>query len=136
MAKPGLKQAKKQINKHNNINMTTIKTIYHHIKKTGTKIVLLFVLLLFLLPSYAQVQRFPKPEFESGYTQPSTTSPETRSTALEFIDVGVLILVMSSAAWFAIRKRSRKGILWLSIFSLVYFGFYREIGRASCRERV
>lgn len=106
--------------------MTTIKTIYHHIKKTGTKIVLLFVLLLFLLPSYAQVQRFPKPEFESGYTQPSTTSPETRSTALEFIDVGVLILVMSLAAWFAIRKRSRKGILWLSIFSLVYFGFYRE----------
>ncbi|HKM93902.1 MAG TPA: 4Fe-4S binding protein [Prolixibacteraceae bacterium] len=106
--------------------MTTIKTIYHHIKKTGTKIVLLFVLLLFLLPSYAQVQRFPKPEFESGYTQPSTTSPETRSTALEFIDVGVLILVMSMAAWFAIRKRSRKGILWLSIFSLVYFGFYRE----------
>lgn len=106
--------------------MTTIKTIYDHIKRTGEKIILLFVLLLFLLPSNAQIQRFPKPEFESGYTQPSTTSPEARSTALEFIDVGVLILVMSLAAWFAIRKRSRKGILWLSIFSLAYFGFYRE----------
>lgn len=91
-------------------------------------------IMLIILPSfggiggsiYAQMQRFPKPEFETGYTQPTVTAPEARATELEWIDVGVLVLVMSLAAWFVIRKRSRKGILLLSIFSLAYFGFYRE----------
>lgn len=89
-------------------------------------------IVLIVLPSlvggslYAQMQRFPKPEFETGYTQPSVTAPEARMTALEWVDVGVLVLVMSLAAWFVLRKRSRKGILLLSIFSLAYFGFFRE----------
>lgn len=74
----------------------------------------------------AQQQRFPKPEFESGYTQPDTTTPHARFTILEFADVAVLVLVMSLAAWFVLKRRSRKGILWLSVFSLLYFGFYRE----------
>ncbi len=30
------------------------------------------------------------------------------------------------ASWLAIRKRSRRGLLWLSVFSLIYFGFYRD----------
>jgi len=89
-------------------------------------------IVLIVLPSlvggslYAQMQRFPKPEFETGYTQPSVTAPEARMTALEWVDVGVLVLVMSLAAWFVLRKRSRKGILLLSILSLAYFGFFRE----------
>ncbi len=28
--------------------------------------------------------------------------------------------------WLALRKRSRQGILWLSVFTLIYFGFYRD----------
>lgn len=89
-------------------------------------------IVLIVLPSlvggnlFAQMQRFPKPEFETGYTQPLVTAPESRATSLEWVDVGVLVLVMSLAAWFVLRKRSRKGILWLSIFSLAYFGFFRE----------
>ena len=71
-------------------------------------------------------QRFPKPEFESGYVQPSPTTPEPRAIALEFFDVVVLLAVLSLVTWFAIRKRSRRGILWVSIFSLIYFGFYRD----------
>ena len=88
------------------------------------------ILSLFLMPlslsSFSQVQRFPKPEFETGYTQPSPTKPEPRADFLAYIDVSVLLLVMSLAAWFVLKKRSRKGVLWLSIFSLAYFGFYRE----------
>jgi NosR/NirI family nitrous oxide reductase transcriptional regulator len=91
-------------------------------------------LLLIILPSlggvggglFAQVQRFPKPEFETGYTQPSPTQPEPRADFMSYVDVSVLLLVMSLAAWFLLKKRSRKGVMWLSIFSLVYFGFYRE----------
>lgn len=71
-------------------------------------------------------QRFPKPEFDTGYVQPSPTQPEPRAMAMEYFDVFVLFLVLSLASWLAIRKRSRRGLLWLSIFSLIYFGFYRD----------
>ena len=71
-------------------------------------------------------QRFPKPEFDTGYVQPSPTTPEPRSIALEYFDVFVLLAVLSLASWLAIRKRSRRGLLWLSVFSLIYFGFYRD----------
>ncbi len=83
----------------------------------------LFSLIEFVV--FAQ-QRFPKPEFETGYEQPSPTAPEPRALSLEYFDVFVLIVVLSLASWFILQKRSRRGILWLSIFSLAYFGFYRE----------
>ncbi len=92
-------------------------------------VVVLISLCLFLVisgSSFGQQQRFPKPEFETGYTQPSPTTPEPRADFMAWVDVSVLVLVMALAAWFVIKKRSRKGILWLSIFSLAYFGFYRE----------
>ncbi len=86
----------------------------------------LFVLLLIsALPAWAQ-QRFPKPEFQNGYTQPAPVTPEPRGLAMEYFDVAVLILVLSLSAWLALSKRSRQGILWLSIFSMIYFGFYRN----------
>jgi len=88
---------------------------------------IIFLLLLLLAGNFLQAQqRFPKPEFESGYVQPSPTQPEPRAIALEYFDVFVLLAVLSLASWLAIRKRSRRGLLWLSIFSLIYFGFYRD----------
>jgi NosR/NirI family transcriptional regulator, nitrous oxide reductase regulator len=90
------------------------------------KFIFLFSFFLLTFSSFAQMQRFPKPEFETAYTQPSPTQPEPRADFMAYIDVAILILVMSLAAWFLLKKRSRKGILWLSIFSLAYFGFYRE----------
>src|SRR5664279_2479154 len=71
-------------------------------------------------------QRFPKPEFSTGYVTPSPTTPEPRASVLEFTDVVVLVIVLSIASWIAIKKRSRRLMLWLSVFSLIYFGFYRE----------
>jgi len=86
------------------------------------------ILLLLVLSSFslAAQQRFPRPEFESAYETPSPTSPEPRSGAMEYVDLAVLIAALSLASWFAIKKRSRKGLFWLSVFSLLYFGFYRE----------
>ena len=94
--------------------------------KNRIKIFLMFTFLLCSLFGTAQKQRFPKPEFGTGYTQPTPITPEPRALALEYTDVLVLLVVLSLASWLAIRKRSRKGLLWLSIFSLVYFGFYRN----------
>jgi len=81
-----------------------------------------FTLILFQV----NAQRFPKPEFETGYEQPNPTTPEPRSNTMEYIDVLVLLASLSLASWLAIKKRSRRGILWLSVFTLLYFGFYRE----------
>ncbi|HSM47719.1 MAG TPA: 4Fe-4S binding protein, partial [Draconibacterium sp.] len=74
----------------------------------------------------AQQQRFPKPEFSTGYEQPSTVVPEPRALALEYFDVAILLLVLSLASWLVLKKRSRQGVLWVSLFTLAYFGFYRE----------
>jgi polyferredoxin len=95
-------------------------------KRIPNTILLLFALLMLTANILYAQQRFPKPEFESGYVQPDPTTPEPRTMALEYFDVLILLAVLSLASWLAIRKRSRRGLLWLSVFSLIYFGFYRD----------
>lgn len=89
-----------------------------------------FLIFSFLIFNFslvtAQQQRFPKPEFSTGYEQPSTVVPEPRALALEYLDVAVLLIVLSLTTWAVLKKRSRQYVLWLSLFTLAYFGFYRE----------
>ncbi|MCG6185783.1 4Fe-4S binding protein [Maribellus maritimus] len=85
-----------------------------------------FAFLLLTVSVYAQQQRFPKPEFDSGYTQPSTITPEPRALQLEYFDVLILAIFLAVASYLIIKKRSRRGILWLSVLALLYFGFYRN----------
>lgn len=80
----------------------------------------------FVLNTAAQQQRFPKPEFQSGYEIPQTQEPAPRAPFMEYVDLFVLVAVMALTTWFIYKKRSRRGILWLSVFSLAYFGFYRN----------
>ncbi len=96
------------------------------LKKNFQKI-LFFIFVIISLQVYdAQAQRFPKPEFESGHTQPVLEIPESRSDFMEYLDVFILFLALSLVSWLVIKKRSRKGVLWVSIFSILYFGFLRE----------
>jgi NosR/NirI family nitrous oxide reductase transcriptional regulator len=44
----------------------------------------------------------------------------------EYFDVAVLIGALIVTTWLALKKRSRKGLIWMSVFSLAYFGFYRQ----------
>ena len=71
-------------------------------------------------------QRFPKPEFATGYSQPNTTVPHARFQLLEYLDVTMLLLVLLVTTWMVLKKRSRIGVFWISVFSLLYFGWYRE----------
>jgi ferredoxin len=71
-------------------------------------------------------RRFPPPEFESGYQLPLTQTPVPRVLWLEYLDVVVLVAALVLACYFIYGRRSRRGIWALSIFSLVYFGFYRQ----------
>jgi NosR/NirI family transcriptional regulator, nitrous oxide reductase regulator len=74
---------------------------------------------------YAQ-DRFPRPEFESGYVYLTNQMPAQRAPGWEYFDVAVLTAALAITAWLAIKKRSRNGLVWMSVFSLAYFGFYRQ----------
>ena len=87
--------------------------------------ILLFIMLAWHVVLFAQ-DRFPRPEFESGYVYPEHQVPLQRSLVWEYIDLAVLIGALAVASWLALKKRSRQGLVWLSVFSLAYFGFFRE----------
>ena len=90
-------------------------------------IVILFLIFtgLQFSTAFAQ-QRFPKPEFESGHTQPPTHMPDARAPFLEYLDIVVLLASLSIVTWLVLKKRSRLGVFWMSLFSIAYFGFFRE----------
>jgi len=92
------------------------------------KIVVILLLVIVSLQIYNTfaVQRFPKPEFESGHTQPPTITPDPRSQALAVLDVFVLAAALTLITWLVLKKRSRNGVFWMSVFSILYFGFFRE----------
>jgi NosR/NirI family transcriptional regulator, nitrous oxide reductase regulator len=75
---------------------------------------------------YAQPQRFPRPEFEGGYTFPTHQFLFQRGPMWEYLDVAVLTGALLLTAWMVLKKRSRQGLIWISVFSLAYFGFYRQ----------
>ncbi len=72
------------------------------------------------------VERFPPPQFESGYQQPVTTTPPARKNIYEYIDVVVLLASLSLSSYLVLKKRSRRAIFVLMVFSLLYFGFWRK----------
>lgn len=94
-------------------------------KRIAAYIILILIVSFQLYNSFA-VQRFPKPEFESGYVTPPTLTPNPRAEALAILDVVVLIATLAVTSWMVIKKRSRNGVFWISIFSIAYFGFFRE----------
>ena len=71
-------------------------------------------------------QRFPPPDFESGYHLPAAATPAPRADWLQYVDVAVLLGALALALWLVYRSRSRRGVAALSLFSLAYFGFYRK----------
>jgi hypothetical protein len=81
--------------------------------------------LFFTLTAMA-VQRFPKPEFESGYKYPDLHYALPHEMVWEVVDIVLLVVLMSVVAWAMMKKRNRKPIVWVSIISIAYFGFFRK----------
>lgn len=72
-------------------------------------------------------ERFPPPEFTATqYALPAPTRPEARDGMRAGVDVAVLFGALCLSAWLVLRKRSRRGVYALMVFSIAYFGFYRE----------
>ena len=75
------------------------------------------LLILILLPLWMGVtttwgeQRFPPPDFESGYELPVMQNPSARSLPWHYLDVGVLLITLGVASYVVLRHRSRKWIM-------------------------
>ncbi len=74
----------------------------------------------------AEEHRFPRPEFESGYTMPELATPPADPAWMELLDLGVLAGLLALATWLALRRRSRRGLALVSVASVVWFGFVRH----------
>jgi NosR/NirI family transcriptional regulator, nitrous oxide reductase regulator len=71
--------------------------------------------------------RFPPPDFtETNHELPAIATPAAREAWLQYLDVAVLFACLGVAVWFVHKQRSRRGLFWLGIFSLAYFGFWRK----------
>ena len=72
-------------------------------------------------------QRFPPPDFvESGHQVPTTQTPPPENQWVALLDVAVLVVALSLASYLVLKRRSRRGVVVLGVFSLIYFGFWRE----------
>ena len=72
------------------------------------------------------VDRFPPPDFRTGYAQPEPTTPPPRADWLDWVDLGVLVAAIAAASYFALRRRSRAGLLVVTVAALLWLGFVRK----------
>lgn len=94
-------------------------------KAPGIGVILAFLLTIITTPAFAE-DRYPRPEFESSYTAPVYQHALSRGTLMEYADTAVLIITLLLASYFSLRRRSRRGLFFVMVFSLAYFGFYRH----------
>ncbi len=94
-------------------------------RRTAAAVTLALVLCACAQPARAMEQRFPPPELPPGHVMPGYDNPAPRGF-VEWLDMAVLVLALSAASYLALRRRSRRGLFWLGLASLAYFGFWRE----------
>jgi ferredoxin len=85
-----------------------------------------YLVLAGCLGSALAEQRFPPPDFEGGHQLPISATPPARAVPLQYVDLFVLVACLTIATWSVHKHRSRRAIVGLSIFSVLYFGFWRK----------
>ena len=88
-------------------------------------IFLTVILSIISAAGFAQ-NRFPKPDFESGYAYPEHYHSIPNETLLSYLDIAILVLLMSFVAWAVIKKQVRWPVVLTSVISVFYFGFFRN----------
>jgi ferredoxin len=73
----------------------------------------------------APVERFPPPDF-TDHPLPQTTTPAPAAALWDYLDVAALVGALALATYLALRRRSRRGLLVLTVASLLWFGFWRK----------
>lgn len=70
------------------------------------------------------VERFPPPDF-TDHVLPQLHQPPADSAWFEVADLAYLFLALTLATYLGLVRRSRKGLLVLSVVSLAWLGFWR-----------
>jgi len=83
------------------------------------------ILLIFSTVLLFAQNRFPKPDFESGYEFPVHQYFIPNELVWGAIDIAVLVLLMSFVAWAVIKRGVRWPVIAVSLISVAYFGFFR-----------
>ncbi len=83
------------------------------------------IFLLAIVATALAQQRFPPPDF-TDHQMPDTTTPPPTSPLYDWLDLVVLITALVIASYLTLKDRNRTNIFILMVFSLVYFGFWRE----------
>lgn len=71
------------------------------------------------------VNRFPRPDFESGYQYPEYAYAVPNEMLWDLIDVSMLVVLLGIVTWALYRKRTKGPIIAVSVISVAYFGFFR-----------
>lgn len=92
--------------------------------------VLMALTFLFVVATAGSVmaitQRFPPPDFGPSYVFPHSFQGVPRAGYLAWLDMAVLLVTLPLAALITLKWRSRRAMVFLSLFSVIYFGFYRR----------
>ena len=72
------------------------------------------------------IERFPPPDFEGGYTFPTTTTPAPEVVWYEWMDVAVLAAALCVGAYLVLKKRSRP---WVFALMLFFAGLLRVLSQ-------
>lgn len=89
-----------------------------------SKWILLLCGLFASLNSYGEF-RFPMPEFSTGYEHPPVHVPSPSNTLAGW-DIAVLVGCLALASYLVIKRRKRREIFLLTLFALIFFGFWRK----------
>jgi len=68
-----------------------------------------------------EIPGYQAPDWQAAYQRAAP-----KPTWQEWLDVGYLAGALGLASWLALRRRSRTGLLLLSVVSLVWLGFWRK----------
>ena len=93
-------------------------------KKLPVGFVILGILCAFVVQIHAAF-RFPMPEFSTDYEHPKIQTPLPSTTMVGW-DIAVLLGALSLATFLVLKRRKRREIFGLTLFSLFYFGFIRQ----------
>jgi NosR/NirI family nitrous oxide reductase transcriptional regulator len=83
------------------------------------------VLALLAAGTATALEQVALPQFKSGYERPLTEVPPPQAAFYDYLDTAVFVGALAAASYLAIRTRSRRGMWWLALASLAYFGFWR-----------
>ena len=83
------------------------------------------IISLILISATTFAQRFPKPDFESDYVYPIREYFVPNEALWAYIDIAMLVLLMSFVAWAVVKKQVRWPVILTSVISVAYFGFFR-----------